>query len=569
MESPGSVAARPFFNFVLLVALGAGWMLLADRFTEPPFGLGLGSALIAGALVVGIAGWLGWGFRQVWLYPPLLQRAEALWARGGPPEAVEALLLDAVLARGELGFRIHILRGHALLAQDRRDPAWRAYLQGELARLPWVLELLVAPAFRIRAQDVGPRDLRRCERLHRLAPRMSRLCHLRAVFHLQDPAQASQDRAWRLLSEALPQGAHNPLLLEDVMLAGLGRRDESLWQPALALLGSLHLDPRLPWDRCEPAAALLAASRPAETLALIQSLAPAQREELRPMELEAGARRMLGDLEGADAVIEEGLRRHPGSFRLWMESHLLAVEDRAYEDARSDLEEARRARDPESLEQGWEWELRAAEFAWWVDGDAERAHRHLALVPPERRGEALPPLELHLQVARGEHDAAFAVLRDLLKDHPAHLGLLLLQAECLAGMQAWESLLPFLEQMEGEARERAEYWHLRGLCLAHHERPQEARDDLERAARMDPGDLRLVLDAGHACAELGEWERSEFHWRQALHLDGACEEALVELAESRRSLHDEKGALRLLRECLLLHPESAEAQARLAELEAQ
>jgi Flp pilus assembly protein TadD len=92
--------------------------------------------------------------------------------------------------------------------------------------------------------------------------------------------------------------------------------------------------------------------------------------------------------------------------------------------------------------------------------------------------------------------------------------------------------------------------------------------DLERAARMAPDHIRLVLDAGHACAELGEWERSEEHWRQALRLDGTCEEALVQLADSRRALHDAEGARRMLRECLLVHPDSLDAQERLAELEA-
>jgi tetratricopeptide (TPR) repeat protein len=136
-------------------------------------------------------------------------------------------------------------------------------------------------------------------------------------------------------------------------------------------------------------------------------------------------------------------------------------------------------------------------------------------------------------------------------------------------MNSWEALLPFLDQHAGILGEEAAFWHLRGLSLAHLEKPLEARDNLERAARMDPGALRHVLDAGHACAELGEWERSEGHWRQALLLENSCEEALIQLAEARLALHDETGAIRCLRECLLHHPEGREAQLRLAELEAQ
>ena len=85
---------------------------------------------------------------------------------------------------------------------------------------------------------------------------------------------------------------------------------------------------------------------------------------------------------------------------------------------------------------------------------------------------------------------------------------------------------------------------------------------------MDPHQLRHLLDAGHACAELGEWERAESHWRQALQVDSQSEEALIQLADARRELQDIEGSRRYLRECLLHHPESRDAQARLAELEA-
>jgi len=155
-----------------------------------------------------------------------------------------------------------------------------------------------------------------------------------------------------------------------------------------------------------------------------------------------------------------------------------------------------------------------------------------------------------------------------LKDLPQDVDLLLLQADCLAGMEAWEALLPYLEGLGEACRERSAFWHLRGLARAHLGDPLPARMDLERAARMDPGDPRCLLDAGHACAELADWDRAEEHWRQALHLDPRDEEALLHLAEARRALEDLEGARRYLRECLLHHPDSLEAQSRLAELEA-
>ena len=68
-------------------------------------------------------------------------------------------------------------------------------------------------------------------------------------------------------------------------------------------------------------------------------------------------------------------------------------------------------------------------------------------------------------------------------------------------------------------------------------------EDLERAAHLDPRDPRLLLDAGHASAELGDWGRAEGHWRRALLLEPQDEEALIHLAEARRELEDLEGAV--------------------------
>jgi Flp pilus assembly protein TadD len=171
-------------------------------------------------------------------------------------------------------------------------------------------------------------------------------------------------------------------------------------------------------------------------------------------------------------------------------------------------------------------------------------------------------------IATGEFEAAQRALAPLLTRHPDDLELHLLQADVLAGMEAWKALLPYLDHLPAPARSRAVFWHLRGLALVNLGDAFHSRLDLERAAHMEPTTVRFVLDAGHGCAELGEWERSEAHWRQALRLEPTLEEALVQLAEARRVLHDLPGARQLLRECLTHHPASEDAQVRLAELEA-
>jgi uncharacterized protein HemY len=215
-----------------------------------------------------------------------------------------------------------------------------------------------------------------------------------------------------------------------------------------------------------------------------------------------------------------------------------------------------------------EWRLRRAEFALWWEDQPDFAQELLAAVPLDQQGDHRPPLRLQILVAQGAYENAYHEVVDLLRQAPGEVDLLLLQADCLAGMEAWESLLPYLDGLGESCRERPAFWHLRGLAQANLGEAMPARLDLERAVRMDPQSLRYLLDAGHGCAELGDWDRAEGHWRQALQLDPQAEEALIHLAEARRGLDDLEGARRYLRECLLHHPDSQDAQARLAELEA-
>lgn len=555
------VPLRPVLGLLLFLLVFA---LAAEGFRqEPRFGWVLAGTLAAGA-------WLGWGLRQIWIYPRRLARAEALWAEGGSASEVAALLAEAPLATGELGYRIRLLGAMAHAALGYRDRAWLGVLRAQLARLPWWTRPLVASAFgRIPGQP-SRRRLAWGGFLLRIAPRMARLRHLQGILRLRSGLEGDVDRAWAEFEATLPLAADDPLVLEDLMLAGLQQGHEELGERALALLVARHGDPRLPWDRGTPGIHLLRRGRPAEALALVQGLPPERRADPTPWLVEGIAHRQLGDREGAWRIVEEGLARFPEAFRLWMERHQIALDLRLDEEALRSLERAWDAI-PEEAGSGIlreEWNLRRAEFAFWWEDHPEFARELLDKVPPGRRGSHHPPLHLQVQVALGEYEAAYAEIRNLLQRAPGDTDLLLLQADCLAGLDAWEALRPYLDGLGEACRERAAFWHLRGLALANLGDPLAARIDLERAAHMDPGDLRHLLDAGHACAELGEWQRAEAHWRQALQTDRRSEEALIHLAEARRELEDPDGARRYLRECLLHHPESEDAQTRLAELEA-
>ena len=557
-----NLMARQIAILAILAGLCAAWILLAQNLAEPPFRLQLWPAFLL-ALVVTLGGtWAGWAVRQAWFFPAALQKAEALWTSGGPPEGVEELLNGALLARGELGYRIHLLRGRALLAQDRREEAWACFLQGELLRLPFPVRWLVAPLF---GRGSGRANL--AAQMTSIAPRMAHLRHLEAALGMRQEDPEAHRKALDLLRESVDLAAEDPLLLEDTMLAALQEDDLPLASRALAHLLARHADPRLLWNRAAGASILLRRDQPAEAAALAAAVPSGQRIGPEIWALEAAARRRLGDFEGAETALDAGLERHPQDFRLWMESHALAMEDRAYDDAFSDLEEARRWLDESVAAMRWEWELRRAEFAWWADGDAETALEHLAKVPAEHHGPEVPPLRLFLKVGMGDHAAALSEIEGLEALHPGNAGVRLLHGECLAGLGAWDALASHLDAVDEEVRQTPGFRHLRGVLCAHTNRLVEAREELERAAAMEPENLRFLLDAGHACADLGEWERSESHWKRALELDAGCEEALLELSEARMAVHDRAGAVRYLRECLNRHPEAQEAQLRLAELE--
>ncbi len=548
---------------LLLVAILAG-VLLVDL--GPASRTERLATLLAGLLLgTGLREWLTglWGRR-------CLLRAEAAWARGEAPAAVLEALPRRIRVTGELGYRIDLLRGAAHLAQGDRDRAWMDHLEAQLARLPLWRRLLVAPYFRQVPERPSDRRLAWGDRLIRLAPAMPRLRHLQGILLLRRATDAFLPRAWERFSEALPLAAEDPMILEDLMLAGLHHGQEELALRALRQLVDRHGDPRLPWDRTAPALLLLRNERWSEALALVAPLPPGLRSHPMHWLAESVARRRLGDREGAWRAVEVGVARLPEAFRLWMERYQVALERREEEAALQSLERAWELI-PEG-EEGQplrhEWHLRRSEFAFWWEDDPEFAWELLAKVPPERQGDHHPPLALQLRVALGEYEEAYREVTDRLAAQPEDLDLLMLQADCLAGLEAWEALPPFLEGLGEAARARSAYWHLHGLALANLGEPGPARMDLERAARMDPHHLRYLLDAGHACAELGEWERAEGHWRQALQVDSQSEEALIQLADARRELQDIEGSRRYLRECLLHHPESRDAQDRLAELEA-
>jgi len=564
----------------LLLVLGA-WVLIVGAFCTVLATVGSSwvrewSLPLAYACASASA-WLGWGVRQAWLHPGRLRRAERVWHSGGYASEVTDLLSGVHAATGELGYRVWLLRAQADLALGYRNLAWSESEEAHLARVP----LWLRPFLRAYLRSIPGRSrasLLRSSRIWlRLAPRMPRLKWVLAIQFFRQDTPADRDRAWELLLDALPDAAEDPLLLEDLMLALLGRLEQdedtvstSALERVLDMLLHRHGLPRLGWDRVPPALHLLRQSRFAEALALARSQPTDLHTEMLWL-VRAAAQRGLRELEEAWRTTQQALDVFPDSFRLWMMREDLALESQRQPEA---LEALRKA---ETLmartghladEQQREWHTRRAEYAYWVELDSEEAARHLEFLPQGVDGEGRPPLRLLILLELGRFDEVHREVAPLLAAGPGNPELQLLLAKSLAGMEAWEPLLEHLESLGEAAKERSDFWHLRGICRSHSGDAFRAREDLERCAQMEPDNLEFLLDAGHASAELGDWERSEYHWRQVLRRDERNEEALLQLAEARRTLHDLDGAKRLLRECLLHHPENPAAQAMLAELDA-
>jgi len=523
---------------------------------------------------------LAWGIHQAWLAPARLQQAEVLWSHGRPAPEVLRRLQHADLARGELGYRMHHLRALALLSLGQRERARIAFRNASLARLPFWARGAIQLYFRCTSEQPGPGALRWGLRLLRLAPRLERLRYLLAL-HMQMTGE--QQKAWEMLVETVPFAADEPLLLEELMALGLARIQATdhlgvqelhpelpyIFEETLELLLHRHGDPRIGWDRTLPARYLALKGRHREVVALALGVPP-ERRSLPLWETLLAALKQLKDRRGIHALLQEAGTYYPASFRLWMEQFEDAMERQRIDAGLEALEQARLLlpADPAQAMLHWEWLAQRANYAQWVEKDPSLAWDCLEAIPkPGRRGR-VPLLRVQVLAALDRYEEAHEALRPLLAQRPRDLDLQLLQAEAMAGLDAWEALLPYLEQASEELHGRADYWHLRGLCHAHLDNDLKARELLERAAYLSQSNLRFVQDAAHACMELAEFERAEQHWRQALKLEPQNQETLIQLAETRRSLRDEEGAKRFLRECLLHHPECEEAQVFLGEMEA-
>jgi tetratricopeptide (TPR) repeat protein len=203
-----------------------------------------------------------------------------------------------------------------------------------------------------------------------------------------------------------------------------------------------------------------------------------------------------------------------------------------------------------------------------VEGNADAAWNHFEKVPEKIKSENLPMFKAKMLLSRGSFEEAYQIVSQMLAENPSNTDLQLMQSEAMAGMGAWEALLPHLNSFGEGLRARAGYWHLKGLANKYFDNMGQCREDFEQAAWMESFNVQYAIDAGLACIDLGEYGRSEHHFRAALKLDPRNEDALLNMAESREAHCDIAAARSFLRECLVHHPDCQKASEMLLRLDA-
>ena len=537
-------------------------------------------------LVAGLAGLLGGlaiiglsvACRQAWVLPPILKRAELMWTSGTPVAQVLIAAEPLAIAVGEIGYRGLMLRSWACFASGQRDIATKEAALAHLVRKPWWIRWPVRLCARsVKLRRRWPETL-----IVALAPDLPHVCWLRFERAIDAKDKESDALGWKLLLDCVPYASDDPLFLEACMMRALerlalnqsggrapisGPEARALLERSMTLLISRHSDPRLPWNRGALAEYLMRERRHGLVLALCGVLPPAFRSvDLWLAETRAWGE--LGDSGSAWKAIDDAVRVHPASYKLWMESYRIAMSRGDGAAARRSLEHASKCIGKQGAgPDRWEYELARSEYFFWVEGKTDAAWTHLAEVPEKYVENYRPKFTAQMLLAKNSFEEAYNKISGLLKANPNDVDLRLMQSEAMAGMGAWEALLPHLDSMGDNVRERAGFWYLKGVAnkrLSNHGR---GREDLERAAWMESLNLRYILEAGYACIELGEYERSEQHWRRALKLDPHNKEALLRLAESREMHSDIATAKSLLRECLVHHPDFQVAQEMLLKLE--
>lgn len=304
-----------------------------------------------------------------------------------------------------------------------------------------------------------------------------------------------------------------------------------------------------------------------------------------------------GDLAGARAALEKGLRRVPDHANGWVNHGNILLLEQDFTGAQASFDKALTIDTQHylamngmgaallgqgSLDPAVEWFLRAVEAKpeyitplinlgdiAVLQNEAAAAVKYYALaleVDPYAVRPALALAELHIV---GElYDHAFKYLEPVLSREPEHPDALELKGRALLGqglpMRALEPLL-IVKHAEPS---RASTQHLVGIACLQTQQWGCSEDAYRAAIGLQPGDPVLHLQLGQLYRTAGEdtWDRAQWHFQKSASLDASIPDPWFELASLEEDLDRQADAIAHYERAIQLGPGHCPSLSNLARL---
>ncbi len=304
-----------------------------------------------------------------------------------------------------------------------------------------------------------------------------------------------------------------------------------------------------------------------------------------------------GDLAGARAALEKGLRRVPDNANGWVNHGNILLLGQDFAGAEASFERSL-AIDPQhylamngmgaalmglaSYEQAIEWFLRAVEAQpeyitplinlgdiALLRNEAALAIKYYSLaleVDPFARDPSLALGELH--IVGGLHEHAHKYIDPILSRNPTDLDALELKGRAFMGQGLpLRALEPLLEAKHADPS-RASTQRLVGVACMLSTQWGCAEDAYRAAITLQPGDADLHLELGQLYKTAGEetWDRAQWHFQKSSTLDPSIAAPWFELASLEEDLDREVDAIAHYQRAIELQPDHCPSLSNLARL---
>jgi tetratricopeptide (TPR) repeat protein len=187
-------------------------------------------------------------------------------------------------------------------------------------------------------------------------------------------------------------------------------------------------------------------------------------------------------------------------------------------------------------------------------------------------GAAFPPEKIEASLGsiherQGDHETALSHYRRAIERSSDPSRFLFMAASTLWSLGRRDEALDYyrraLESGGLNRRQEVTALAMTGRILLMQDRPREAAEALGRARALDPGSYAARLDLGRAWEALGEHEKAETEYLQALGLDPTAPRAYELLIRHYRARRDVARAIPLARRLVEMYPDDPDARRQL------